>query len=61
MHVKHFLIRERERSIYDSCRFDIGRFRAEPINYERCLHPSNTFAYVVPTITRSLPYALSRS
>ena len=45
MHVQHFLIRERERSIYDSCRFDIGRFRAEPTNYERCLHPMDTFAY----------------
>ena len=28
------LIAERERSIYDSCRFDIGRFRAEPTNSE---------------------------
>ena len=45
MHAQHFLIVERERSIYDSCRFDIGRFRAEPANYERCLHPSDTFAY----------------
>ena len=35
------LIVERERSIYDSCRFDIGRFRAEPTNYERFLHPSH--------------------
>ena len=35
------LIAERERSIYDSCRFDIGRFRAEPTNYERFLHPSH--------------------
>ena len=42
---KHFLIAEREQSIYDSCRFDIGRFRAEPTNYERCLHPSDTSAY----------------
>ena len=45
MHAQHFLIVEQERSIYDSCRFDIGRFRAEPTNYERCLHPSDTFAY----------------
>ena len=29
----HFLIAEREQSIYDRCRFDIGRFRAEPTNY----------------------------
>ena len=36
---------ERERSIYDSCRFDIGRFRAEPTNSKRCLHPSDTFPY----------------
>ena len=33
------------RSIYDSCRIDIGRFRAEPTNSERCLHPSDTFTY----------------
>ena len=32
-------------TIYDSCRFDIGRFRAEPTNYERWPHPSDTFAY----------------
>ena len=45
MHTQHFLIAEQERSIYDSCRFGIGRFRAEPTNYERCLHPSDIFAY----------------
>ena len=45
MHAQHFLITERERSIYDSCHFDIGCFRAEPTNYEWCLHPSDTFAY----------------
>ena len=45
MRAQHFLIAERERSIYDSCRFDIGRLRSEPTNYERCLHPSDTFAY----------------
>ena len=39
------LIAEWEPSIYDSCHFDIGRFRAEPTNYERRLHPSDTFAY----------------
>ena len=39
MHAQHFLIAEREQSIYVSCRFDIGRFRVEPTNYERCLHP----------------------
>ena len=45
VHAQHFSIAER--SIYDSCRFDIGRFRAEPTNYERCLHPrpSDTLAY----------------
>ena len=33
-------------TIYDSCRFDIGHFRAEPrLIYERCLHLSDTFAY----------------
>ena len=45
MHAQHFLIAEQERSIYDSCRFDIGRLRSEQTNYERCLHPSDTFAY----------------
>ena len=45
MHAQNFLIAERERSIYDSCRFDIGRFRAEQTNYERRLHLSDTFAY----------------
>ena len=45
MRAQHFLIAERERSIYDSCRFDIGRLRSEPTNCERCLHPSDTFAY----------------
>ena len=29
----------------DSCRFDIGRFRAKPTNYERRLHRSDTFVY----------------
>ena len=42
MHAQHFLITEGERSIYDSSRFDIGRFRAEPTNYERPIHPSDT-------------------
>ena len=32
------MLTERERSIN-------GRFRAEPTNSERCLHPSDTFAY----------------
>ena len=41
IHAQPFLIAERERSIYDSCRFDIGRFRAEPTNYERFLHQSH--------------------
>ena len=45
MHAQHFLSTEREQSIYDSCRFDIGRFRAEPTNYERGVRPSDTFAY----------------
>ena len=57
MHAQHFLIAERERSIYDSCRFDNGRFRAEPTNYERCLHLSDKFAYrtqyLVPYATRN--------
>ena len=54
MHVPHFLIAERERSIYDGSRFDIGRFRAEPTNYERRLH-------LLTPLTRSLRYALSTS
>ena len=45
MHAQHFLITEWEQSIYDSSHFDIGCFRAEPTNYEWCLHPSETFAY----------------
>ena len=50
MRAQHFLIAERERSIYDwvgpdSCRFDIWRFRAEPPYYKRRLHLSDTFAY----------------
>ena len=45
MHAQHFLIAEREQSVYDSWRSDIEPFRAEPTNYERCLHPSYTFAY----------------
>ena len=46
MHANHFrfLIAEQERSIYD-LRFNIGWFRAEPHNYERCLHLSDKFAY----------------
>ena len=39
MHARPYLISERERSINDSCRFDVGRFRTEPSNYKRCLHP----------------------
>ena len=46
MHARHYLISERERSIYDSCRFDVGRFRTETNNYERCLYTRlvDTFA-----------------
>ena len=44
MHAQHFLIAERERSIYDSCRFDIGRSRASLL-LRKCLHPSDAFAY----------------
>ena len=36
MHAQHFLIAERERSTYDSCRFNVARFLAEPTNYEWC-------------------------
>ena len=34
IHAEHFLIVERERSIFKTCRFDIGGFRAEPTDYE---------------------------
>ena len=61
MHVQHFMIAERERSIYDGSRFDIGRFCAEPTNYERGLNLVTHLHIGVPTMTRSLPYALSMS
>ena len=32
MHAQHFLITEREYSIYDSCHFDMGHFHAELTN-----------------------------
>ena len=57
MHVQHFFIRERELSIYDCCRFDIGRFLAEQTNYERFLHPSDIFAYRSAHDNSSLRYA----
>ena len=57
LHAQQFLIAERERSIYDSYRFDIGRFRAEPTNHQRCLHPSEHLHIAVTTITCSSPYA----
>ena len=31
MHAQHFLIAERERSIYDSCRMDVGPSRASQL------------------------------
>ena len=34
MHAQHFLIAEGKRSIFNTCRFDIGGFRAEPTDYE---------------------------
>ena len=57
-----FLIAERERSIYDSgpdsCRFDIGRFRAKPTNYERRYeHRSDAFAYRSAHTNLLPPYA----
>ena len=39
------LLDHRTGMIYDSCHFEIGHFCVEPTNYERCLHPSDTFAY----------------
>ena len=33
------------RTIYDSCRFDIGRFVWSRLIYEKCLHLSDKFAY----------------
>ena len=38
MQAQHFLISQRERSIYDSCRCDIGRFRAELAWFPRSRH-----------------------
>ena len=54
MHAHHFSIAERERSIYDSCRFDIGRSRtSRPIT--KCVYTRVTYLHIaVPTITRSL-------
>ena len=57
MHAQHFLIAERERTIYDNCCFDIGSFRAIRLItkgvYTRVTH----LHIAVPTITRSLRYA----
>ena len=32
-------------TIYNSCHFDIGRFRGEPTNFKWYLHLSDTFVY----------------
>ena len=52
-----------DRSIYGSSRFDIGRFRVEPTNYERRLHLSDTFASrsARARSVRSLRYGLCTS
>ena len=41
----------------DSCRFDIGRFRAKPTNYQRRPHRSDTFAYRSTHNNLFLPHA----
>ena len=57
MHTQHFLIAERERSIFNTCRFDIGGFRAEPTDYES-VHTWVIHSHIaVPRITCSLRYA----
>ena len=43
-HAQHFLIAERERSIFNTCRFDIGGFRGADW-LRKCPHLSDTFAY----------------
>ena len=57
MHAQHFLIAERERSIYDSCRFDIGRSRARRLITKYVYTPVTHLHIAVPTIIRSLRYA----
>ena len=44
-------------AIYDSCRFDIGRFRAEPTNYKFVYTRVMHLHIAVPTITCTLRYA----
>ena len=57
MHAQHFLIAERERSIFNTCRFDIGGFRSEPTDYES-VHTWVIHLHIaVPRITCSLRYA----
>ena len=56
MHAQHFLIAERERSIYDSCRFDIGRSRARRLITKYVYTPVTHLHIAVPTVTRSLRY-----
>ena len=54
MQAQHFFIAERERSIYDSCRFDIGRSRASRLITKYVYTPVTHLHTAVPTITRSL-------
>ena len=60
MHAQHFLIAEREQSIFNTCRFDMGGFRSEPTDYES-VHTWVIHLHIaVPRITCSfLCYALS--
>ena len=44
MHAQYFLIAERERSIFNTCRFDIGGFRGADW-LRKCPLLSDTFAY----------------
>ena len=44
LHAQYFLIAERERSIFNTCRFDIGGFRGADW-LRKCPHLSDTFAY----------------
>ena len=55
MHAQHFLIAERERSIYDSCRFDIGRSRARRLITKYVYTPVNICISQCPQLLA--PYA----
>ena len=57
MHAQPALLDRGTGAIYDSCRFDIGRFRAEPTNYKFVYTRVMHLHIAVPTITCTLRYA----